>query len=73
MADIEIKYTFDTYEDKNAVTVLIKHYDYYMALQEIKDFIREQLKYSNKENISLEELKSKFYEIINAYNIDLDL
>lgn len=73
MATIEVKYTFDYYEDKDEVAILQKHKDHYSALNDVANLIRSLFKYSEKESISIEELHDKFYEIINNYDIDLTL
>jgi len=71
MPNIEIKYTFDTYEDKEDLEMLMLHKNYFAALTQLQDFIRHKTKYEENQTVTVDELSEKFCEIINDNGINL--
>ena len=76
---MKIKFEFDTCaEDFYDSFDHIKLYqmqiasDMAMALNEMKDAIRSQIKYTDKTEINLETLQDKFFEIIDNHDISFE-
>lgn len=76
---MKIKFEFDTGEEGFYDSFdHIKLYqmqiasDMAMALNEMKDAIRSQIKYTDKTEINLETLQDKFFEIIDNHDISFE-
>jgi hypothetical protein len=77
MAKAILEFDLNEPEDIQAHKRAVKAVDLSLALWDIEQYLRGQLKY-NDENLTseaydaLDKAKDKFYEILDEYNISLD-
>lgn len=71
MPTVEIKFNFDTIEESHEMEQLMNYYRSYSVIQEIKEFIRSRVKYSEDRLISYEDLQKEFNNILEENKIDI--
>lgn len=73
---ITIEYDFDTDGDEQEFKYAIKGKDYKDALDDIREHLRQELKYNSesyteKQRETLEIVRDKFFEILEDNNVNL--
>ncbi len=63
---------FNLPDDKDEFTAAIKGKDYWLALWDIYSYLRQLWKYGEEENVSIEEVYNKFFEILEDRNVSID-
>jgi hypothetical protein len=65
-----------TFDDENDLLVAINGYKFKLALWDLDQFLRSELKYNDKITSEqydyAEMLRNKLHEVINDYNVTLD-
>lgn len=68
---MKAKLEFDLPEENEEFKLATKAIDYYCALDDIRQYIRQLYKYDDVGEVSIDELHDKFWEILNDRGIDL--
>lgn len=67
-----LKFDLEKKDDEYDLNRCLKSLDMILALNDIKESIRQKIKYQNLEVINLEEFQEEFFEILNNYDINID-
>ena len=68
----KLKFDLTDPDDREEHLRCVKSLDMAMALFDIKEFIRSNVKYTDKETINLEKLNDEFTDILDKRDINLD-
>lgn len=71
---MKVKLQFDLPEEKEEYEIISHGMDYYLCLNDIKEWLRQKIKYDESKDINietLEKVQDKFYEIINDRGIEI--
>lgn len=67
-----LKFDLENKDDEYELNRCLKSLDMILALNEIKESIRQKIKYQDIEVINLEEFQEEFFEILSNYDINID-
>jgi hypothetical protein len=62
---------FDLIEEKQEYEYALNGVKYSLVISEVDNWLRDLIKYQNKETISIQEVRDKLHEYLNSYNIEV--
>jgi len=68
----KITVNFDLPEEQSEYDTFNNARNYYCALWDLSQQLRQWYKYDDRDSISIEELQNKFYEILDDNKVTLD-